>query len=154
MGHVTLIYRGLSNYTFVDTISEEDGRSDHIRKMYTSAVIAIIVIMVACTLLCILLPLSQQNILLIIYITLFIGFFVFVYSFMRMNRRRVDSNEPKTNATLTCKNGHRCRVWIRRSRSELLYLGKPIILPITCPECGAEWDVYRRPEDDEKDYYN
>ena len=58
-----------------------------------------------------------------------------------------DRNEPKTNATLTCKNGHRHRVWIMSNTVDTYYLGKPIVLPITCPECGTEWKVCHRYED-------
>jgi hypothetical protein len=64
--------------------------------------------------------------------------------------------DPSTNATLTCKNGHKSRVWVDLSGRSSIYLERreiiynvdghdvrkySIITPELCPECGAEWLV-------------
>jgi hypothetical protein len=67
------------------------------------------------------------------------------------------SNMPQTNATLTCTNGHTCRVWVNLNRNdvacdinhgEMIYeiVGYEVpraqpVFPECCPECGAEWLV-------------
>ena len=57
-----------------------------------------------------------------------------------------------TNAMMTCKKGHTCRVWVQFSGrgwwhdswgGGYIYHpgGHPAIIPESCPECGARWEV-------------
>jgi hypothetical protein len=70
-----------------------------------------------------------------------------------------------SNATLTCKNGHTCRVRVNSSRRswrqnntepDLIYPGggEPTITPKRCPKCGADWQVpHKRDKPLTLDYY-
>jgi len=97
----------------------------------------------------------------IMLIILIIGFMLFIILTNNpFNLDNFDSwNEP-SNATLTCKNGHTCRVWVDLTGTESYYFpGNPAegemiytveghdfrrksrIRPECCPKCGAEWLV-------------
>jgi hypothetical protein len=77
-----------------------------------------------------------------------------------LNLLNLDSGHESSNATLTCKNGHTCRVWVDLTGTESSYFpGNPAkgemiysvgghdfrrksrIRPECCPKCGAEWLV-------------
>lgn len=78
---------------------------------------------------------------------LLIGIFILVYVFKPVGK-------PISNATLTCKHGHTCGVWINYSGRGwyshdehgnwgLTYRigGSPTVSPETCPKCGAPWSI-------------
>jgi hypothetical protein len=96
------------------------------------------------------------------YITIFlaIGFMVLIIYFIRWIINHppnfVSGDIETGNATLTCKNGHSCRVWVNLNGWDVDDVGESGIIynidghdirnyskvsPVCCPECGAEWLV-------------
>ncbi len=81
---------------------------------------------------------------------------IILYKWVNMDSDQFNDwfSKPIMNATLTCKNGHTCRVWVSYSGRGFYYKdihgdwgmtyrigGSPIVNPDTCPECGAPWSV-------------
>lgn len=80
------------------------------------------------------------------------GVIVFTSAYIFMNKGIDGFFNTPTNATLTCKNGHTCRVWVQfdgrgrwydseKGEYKLHIGGGPAVIPDTCPECGARWEV-------------
>lgn len=79
-----------------------------------------------------------------------IAYFPAVFVFGFIGTLFLLNRKSPSNATLTCKNGHTCRVWINsnphgfaRSYTKggvIFTVGEePIIRPENCPKCGASW---------------
>jgi hypothetical protein len=84
---------------------------------------------------------------------------ILVIGFVSLILLKLDLGHEPSNATLTCKNGHTCRVWVDLTGREIYYPGnrgmdemiytvdghdfrkKLKVMPVCCPECGAEWQV-------------
>lgn len=82
--------------------------------------------------------------------TSLIAYFPAVFVFGFISILFILNGKSPSNATLTCKNGHKCRVWINskpygfgRSYTQGGVVfdvgGEPIIQPENCPKCGAGW---------------
>jgi hypothetical protein len=148
----------------MDSASDEKSPLAYKTKLFIAFIITVIVLSVICIPLYIFVPLSpNSDIFFIIWLLFISGFMIFVTSFMLMNvvlsgiDEQHDIDEPKTYATLTCKNGHKCRVSIfntgygrwfdfKNSRDKYHLYGGTMVLPPVCPECGVEWDLSQRPE--------
>jgi hypothetical protein len=135
---------------------------DRKARLFISALITIIVLLIIC-LWAWISPIAQTSRIFVVMppILLMIGFLVFTAVYRLLDKGFAGFFDPRfnqsTNATLTCKNGHRCPVWVQFSGRGLWYDfeeggttyhigGGPKIIPATCPECGAHWVVPHKHE--------
>ncbi len=130
---------------------------DRTSKLFIASIATIIITIIVLVITCILAGGGSLSIFptfcgLVPFILFCVGIMTFSFIYIFLDKGVEGLSATFTNATLTCKNGHKCRVYVNYSGDGWWYDpekggyvyhigGEPAITPKTCPECGAHWEV-------------